>query len=222
MYTKSQKKILTVSLIYPAVSISGDMELTVTNGPNPKFTLTCISTGGPATTVTWTRDSTTVTEGTRTVLNDPLTAQYTHTLTVSGRPEGLYTCTVSNSKPSEDYVQLNMQGNIILSCVFLTSLLALDPVEELMIGNFSATSLTFSWTLTPVSSLLVTGYNITCTPLTEGIPRPESLVREQKDTTANVTGLYPGISYRCVIVTFSPRQTSPPQTVIHTTSEIGK
>ncbi|CAI8029811.1 hypothetical protein GBAR_LOCUS16917, partial [Geodia barretti] len=43
------------------------------------FTLTCISTGGPATTVTWTRDSTTVTQGTQTVLNDGVTAQYTHT-----------------------------------------------------------------------------------------------------------------------------------------------
>ena len=87
------------------------MALTVINEPNPKFILTCISTGGPATTVTWTRDSTTVTEGTRTVLHYPVTAQYTHTLTVSGRPEGLYTCTVSNSKPSKDSLQLNMQGN---------------------------------------------------------------------------------------------------------------
>ena len=66
------------------------------------FTLTCISTGGPATTVTWTRDSTTVTEGTETVLNDPVTAQYTHTLTVIGRLPGLYTCTVVNNKPSSD------------------------------------------------------------------------------------------------------------------------
>ena len=61
-------------------------------------TLTCISTGGPATTVTWTRDSTTVTEGTETVLNDPVTAQYTHTLTVS--IGGEYECTVANNKPS--------------------------------------------------------------------------------------------------------------------------
>ena len=58
-------------------------------------TLTCISTGGPATTVTWTRNSTTVTQGTQTVLNDPVTAQYTHTLTVT--TEGLYTCTVANN-----------------------------------------------------------------------------------------------------------------------------
>ena len=48
------------------------------NGPSPQFTLTCISTGGPATTVTWTRDSVTVTEGTETVLDDPVTAQYMH------------------------------------------------------------------------------------------------------------------------------------------------
>ena len=76
------------------------------------FTLTCISTGGPATTVTWTRDSDTVTEGTETVLDDQVTAQYNHTLTVTGRLGGLYTCTVANDKPSEDLAQLiiNVQG----------------------------------------------------------------------------------------------------------------
>ena len=80
------------------------------NGASPQFTLTCISTGGPATTVTWTRDSDTVTEGTETVLDDPVTAQYTHTLTVTGRLGGLYTCTVANDKPSEDSAQLKIQG----------------------------------------------------------------------------------------------------------------
>ena len=80
------------------------------NGASPQFTLTCISTGGPATTVTWTRDSDTVTEGNETVLDDPVTAQYTHTLTVTGRLGGLYTCTVANNKPSEDSAQLSVQG----------------------------------------------------------------------------------------------------------------
>ena len=80
------------------------------NGASPQFTLTCISTGGPATTVTWTRDSDTVTEGTETVLDDPVTAQYTHTLTVTGRLGVLYTCTVANDKPSQDSAQLNVQG----------------------------------------------------------------------------------------------------------------
>ena len=74
------------------------------DGPSPQFTLTCISTGGPAATVTWTRDSVTVTEGIESVLNDPVTAQYTHTLT--GRLGGLYTCTVANNKPSNGSAEL--------------------------------------------------------------------------------------------------------------------
>ena len=74
--------------------ISGEVTLEVNsdfNGASPQFTLTCITTGGPATTVTWTRDSDTViTEGNETVLNDPGTAQYTHTLTVAERWPGHY------------------------------------------------------------------------------------------------------------------------------------
>ena len=95
------------------VTISDDVTLTVDsnlNGPSPQFTLTCISTGGPATTVTWTRDSVPVTEGTETVLDDPVTAQYTHTLTVTGRLPGLYTCTVANSKPSEASADFTVHG----------------------------------------------------------------------------------------------------------------
>ena len=110
-----------VPLTFPGdVAISGGMIFTEDsdiNGASPRFTLTCISTGGPATTVTWTRDSDTVTEGTETVLDDPVTAQYTHTLTVTGRLGGLYTCTVGNDKPSEDSAQLNLQiGNYNRLC----------------------------------------------------------------------------------------------------------
>ena len=80
------------------------------NGASPQFTLTCISTGGPATSVTWTRDTETITEGTETVLDDQVTAQYTHTMTVTGRLGGLYKCTVANDKPSNDSAQLTEQG----------------------------------------------------------------------------------------------------------------
>ena len=76
-----------------------------------QLTLTCISTGGPATTVTWTRDSTIVTEGTETVLDDPETAQYTHTLTVT--TGGEYTCTVENNKPSSDSATITLTGIIL-------------------------------------------------------------------------------------------------------------
>ena len=75
-----------------------------------QLTLTCISTGGPATTVTWTRDSTTtVTEGTETVLDDPETEQYTHTLNVT--TGGEYTCAVENNKPSSDSASITLEGD---------------------------------------------------------------------------------------------------------------
>ena len=80
------------------------------NGASPQFTLTCISTGGPATTVTWTRDSGEVVGDTETVLNDPVTAQYTHTLTVTGRLVGLCTCTVTNDKPSTASANINIES----------------------------------------------------------------------------------------------------------------
>ena len=67
---------------------------------SPQFTLSCTSTGGPATTVTWMRDSEIVSDGTSTVLEDTETAEYTHTLTVTGRLGGYYQCIVSNNKPS--------------------------------------------------------------------------------------------------------------------------
>ena len=66
------------------------------------------------TTVTWTRASATVTEGTETVLDDLVTAQYTHTLTVSGWHGGLYTCSVANNKPSTHSANYTIQGmNVI-------------------------------------------------------------------------------------------------------------
>ena len=79
------------------------------NTTDNSFTLTCISTGGPATTVSWTRDSTTVAEGTETVLNDPVTANYTHTLTSTARAAGLYKCMIANNV-SNASAQLLVQG----------------------------------------------------------------------------------------------------------------
>ena len=97
------------------IVLSHGVEFTIVsdlNGASLQFTLTCISSGGPATTVTWTRDSVTITNGTETHLDNNITAQYTHTLTVTGRLPGLYTCTVANNKPSLDSAQLTVQGKI--------------------------------------------------------------------------------------------------------------
>ena len=79
------------------------------NGGVPQFSLTYTSTGGSATTVTWTRDSETVSGG-MTVLDNAVTAQYVHTLTVIGRLGGQYQCNVTNNKPSEATANLRVQG----------------------------------------------------------------------------------------------------------------
>ena len=84
------------------------MQFQLTSKPNvltPTFTLTCTSTGGPATTVSWTVNNHTVTEDsahsiTSQILTDAVTATYNHTLAVTGRLEGQYECRVSNRKSS--------------------------------------------------------------------------------------------------------------------------
>ena len=84
--------------------------MTFTLDTDSSFTLTCISTGGPPTNVTWTRGSTTVTtEGTETVLNNGVMAKFTHTLLVTDRRAGDYSCTIAN-KVSSVSVELTVQG----------------------------------------------------------------------------------------------------------------
>ena len=78
-------------------------ELTV---PTPTFTLTCTSTGGPATNVSWTVNNSAVTEDnayyiTSQMLIDPEKATYKHTLAVTGRLVGKYECRVSNRMSSD-------------------------------------------------------------------------------------------------------------------------
>lgn len=95
------------------VSISGGIEFGLESDVKddiPRFTLTVVSTGGPPTTVTWTRDSVPVTEGVSSVMTDRATAQFTHTLTVTGRLYGLYHCTVSNAKPSQANAGLTVRS----------------------------------------------------------------------------------------------------------------
>ena len=115
------------------IAISDGITFTIhdLNGTIPQFTLTCISTGGPATIVTWTRDSDAVTEGTQTVLDDQVNAQYNHTLTVTGRLGGLYKCTVANNKPSEDSIKLNIQGILCIE----TCIIILSPEYEIHITH---------------------------------------------------------------------------------------
>ena len=124
------------------VNVSENIMLTVDsdlNGASPQFTLTCISSGGPATTVTWTRNSEDVPGERVTVLNDAVTAQYTHTLTVTGRLEGLYTCTVSNNKPLMASAQIPVifQGTCRVIFPEQNTIGVLEPLISILIVALS-------------------------------------------------------------------------------------
>ena len=74
--------------------------LTEPNIDPPVFTLTCSTTGGPPTVVSWTRDSRTVLYDSSFVFSQTVTnfvaATYTNTLTITGRHPGQYTLTALN------------------------------------------------------------------------------------------------------------------------------
>ena len=95
-------------ILFPGdvVVLSVQYQLTLElNATTPIFTLTCNSTGGPATTVYWRRDRTMISDNSTynissQILTDAETATYTHTMMVTGRLVGEYQCIVSNNKPS--------------------------------------------------------------------------------------------------------------------------
>ena len=84
------------------------------NATTPTFTLTCTSTGGRATTVSWTVNNSAVTEDSAhnitSQITNTTTATYNHTLMVTGRLVGEYQCNVSNNRPSSSSGMLAVVG----------------------------------------------------------------------------------------------------------------
>ena len=85
------------------------------NSTTPTFTLTCTSTGGPATFVTWMRNDEMLAENsnyniTSQILIYSENATYNHTLTVTGRLGGEYECNVSNGKASSSSGNITVVG----------------------------------------------------------------------------------------------------------------
>ena len=201
------------------------------DGARPHFTLTCISTGGPATTVTWTRDSDTVTEGTETVLDDQVTAQYTHNLTVTGRLGGLYTCTVANDKPSEDSAQLFVKGdveydNYILALILSSPSASLyhddtycirpaytappGGIPEMFEAVAGQRQVNFSWSPPPVTQRngVITSYTLSCSPSPSSLPQSPS-----QSGTLTVAGFSPDTSYTCSLVASNSYGSGPPTNI---------
>ena len=173
-----------------------------TDGTSPQFTLTCISTGGPATTVTWTRDSTTVSEGNDTVLLNPTTAEYVHTLKVTGDIKGRYTCTVANNKPSNASATMECEGGCMHSCRHFSLLhkFSSDPGQpSIILVAKSATSFNLTWN---VSNTIDVTYTVEWQKtgcLAENQDRNGSITTI--NTSYSITGLEEGSKYNITVST---------------------
>ena len=88
-------------------------------------------------------------------------------------------------------------------------------------GEVSETSLTFSWSPPSIAAHLTTGYKLVCVPSLVGIPTPAALMLGPAATSADVTGLYSGVTYDCSISTSIDEGSSQPQTLRLTTLETG-
>ena len=193
-----------------AVALSGGMNFTLNsdlNGDSPQFTLTCISTGGPATTVTWARGNDNITEGTETELDDGVTARYTHTLTVNGTVGGLYTCTVAN-RVSNESSKLNVAGKSVNGRISIQYTFhvcspshppAPSPPSNVSVSQNGLNSLRVTWT--PSQGPDVTGYTIYYQQQDGGVN--SSLGAGQTETSITIPGLIAGATYSISIVATS-------------------
>ena len=145
------------------------------------------------------------------MLNDPVTAQYTHTLTVS--LAGEYTCTVSNNKPSSDSASITVTG------IYFTlnlhkynndaNLLGPPPPTDVAGVQDGPTSIRVTWT--PPSPLGdTTGYRIHYT--NGGGSSGSQTVSGGNTMTHTLTGLTNGETYTISIVATS--NTLPSSTVM--------
>ena len=168
------------------------------NGASPQFTLTYISTGGPATTITWTRDSDLVTQEAKTVLVDNSTARYIHSLTLT--IGGEYSCSVTNTKPSSATTSLKVKGKLLFFFVasvwYLMFDAAASPPTDVTAVQDGLTSIRMTWT--PPSPLGdTTGYRISFT----GGGNSDSVTVSGGDTnTFPVTDLVEEATYTVSIV----------------------
>ena len=98
---------------------------TVPTADPPAFSLSCVSTGGPATTVTWTREGAAVSYDANHTLNqivaDNVKVIYFNSLAVTGRELGNYTCSVTNDRtaqPATASLTVSGEGGIFCRLIF--------------------------------------------------------------------------------------------------------
>ena len=80
-------------------------------------TLTCTSTGSPATNVTWTKDGVTLTVDEQQYLVDRRASTYNNSVTINQNPASLigsYSCFVKNALGTSNVMNFTIHGKIML------------------------------------------------------------------------------------------------------------
>lgn len=163
-----------------------------------QFTLTCISTSGPATIVTWKRNNHRISSPTveKTVLSEQLTARYTHTLMVTGRLAGWYACNVENVVSSDS-------AQVYVSAPSTPTISGISQIRE--------NSLLVSW-LSHSSD--VTEFHISYQQQTG--QHGGSMVAARTDTNVTINHLFKGATYTISLYARSTMIPSNPDTETYT------
>ena len=117
------------TLSFPSHTVTPTITNLTYHEGNDSHTLTCVSTGSPATTVCWTKDKAPLTSDytiSQTVI-DRSTSTYSNVLTVSPKgAAGIYNCTVSNDLGSDSRV-VEALGELSLhfSCFIIVTITAI-------------------------------------------------------------------------------------------------
>jgi len=192
------------------VTISGEINFQLNselNANTPVFTLTCTSTGGPATTVSWTRGSTML-SGTSQIVSNAQTGTYVNTLRVAVREAGTYVFDVSNNRSSDTRSLTVVEAN---------------PPTMTSAVRVSPTSIRVSWTA-PAPGVTVMGYRIfwtdgnnmnsvgvgaSATDHTITIPQPQSSSLTYSFTIVALSSHLPSTVVGPASVTLDPPPTPP-------------
>ena len=107
--------------VFVSIEVTFEQHTEVTVDP-PQFSLACRTQGGPATTVVWKRDGTTVADDgnhtTSQIVLDAGSAIYYNVLVVTGREGGEYECTVSHDRISIAE-SLTVEGTYLYECTYV-------------------------------------------------------------------------------------------------------
>ena len=140
-------------------------------------------------------------EGTKTVLNDPETAQYTHTLTMTRSLGGNYTCTVSNDKPSSSSSTFTVNSKYRWKNYYFINHLKLlvavpSPPTNLILEQTDETSINVSWS-PPDEPENIAGYRVYWTS------SDSSECNTTPSTFKTLTGLVKGEYYSVSVASVS-------------------